>query len=403
MQDPQTEKEFIKNQFKKLNCCVIIPTYNNFKTLDNVIQSTLDYCDEVIVIDDGCTDSTQEIITKYPQLITVKHAINIGKGKALRSGFTVAVEKGFDYVISIDSDGQHFPKDFSAFLDKIEESPSSLIIGARNMAVENVPNKSNVGNRISNFWYKVETGISLNDTQSGFRLYPVKQLKNIWFFTTKFEFEIEVIVKAAWRGVPVISVPVSVYYAPPDERVSHFKPRSDSTRISFLNTYLVTLAIFFWWPVMLIRKLSVTDYKKVWKEEVIASHESALNKAISVGVGLFFGIVPIWGFQFALAILSAVYFKLNKVIVGLSAQISFPPLIPFILYASIKMGEVVMGEKVDLIFSKSLSLQEITKNILVYYVGATVLSVVAGVIGFLVTLITLKLFGYKQNTYDKQS
>ena len=269
------------------------------------------------------------------------------------------------------------------------------------MAVDNVPNKSNVGKRISNFWYKVETGISLNDTQSGFRLYPVKQLKNIWFFTTKFEFEIEVIVKAAWRGVPVISVPVSVYYAPPTERISHFKPRSDSTRISFLNTYLVALAIFFWWPVMLIRKLRTTDYKKVWKEDVIASHESAMKKSISVGVGLFYGIVPIWGFQFALAILTAVYFKLNKVIVGLSAQISFPPLIPFVLFASIKMGEVVMGEKINLIFNKSLSIHEITNNVLVYYVGATVLSVVAAFIGFLVTLIALKLSGYKQTTHDK--
>lgn len=401
MQDSLTEKKLIKNQFKKLNCCVIIPTYNNSKTLDSVIQSILEYCDEVIVIDDGCTDTTQEIITKYPQLITVKHVVNIGKGKALRSGFAVAVEKGFEYVISIDSDGQHYPKDFSIFLNKIEENPGSLIIGARNMAVENVPNKSNVGKRISNFWYKVETGISLNDTQSGFRLYPVKQLTNIWFFTTKFEFEIEVIVKAAWRGVPVISVPVSVYYAPSTERVSHFKPRSDSTRISFLNTYLVALAIFFWWPVMLIRKLRTTDYKKVWKEDVIASHESAMNKAISVGVGLFYGIVPIWGFQFALAILTAVYFKLNKVIVGLSAQISFPPLIPFVLFASIKMGEVVMGEKINLIFNKSLSIHEITNNVLVYYVGATVLSVLAGVVGFLITLITLKLVGYKQTTHDK--
>jgi glycosyltransferase involved in cell wall biosynthesis len=403
MQDPQTEREFIKQQFKKLNCCVIIPTYNNSKTLDAVIQSTFEYCDEVIVVDDGCTDATQEIISKYPQLITVAHPINKGKGKALRSGFATAVEKGFEYAISIDSDGQHFPKDFNLFLNKIEENPGSLIIGARNMAVDNVPSKSNVGNRISNFWYTVETGISLDDTQSGFRLYPVKQLKNIWFFTTKFEFEIEVIVKAAWRGVPVISVPVSVYYAPPSERVSHFKPRSDSTRISFLNTYLVTLAVFFWWPVMLIRKLSVTDYRKVWKEEVIASHESAMKKAISVGVGLFFGIVPIWGFQFALAILSAVYFKLNKAIVGLSAQISIPPFIPFILFGSIKMGEFLLNQHININFSKGLTLKMVLDIGALYFLGATVLSIVAAVIGFLITLVALKLFGYKQITHDKQS
>jgi uncharacterized protein (DUF2062 family) len=218
-------------------------------------------------------------------------------------------------------------------------------------------------------------------------------------FTTKFELEIEVIVKAAWRGIPVTSVPVSVYYAPEGERVSHFMPGKDSTRISFLNTYLVTLALLFWRPVMLFRKLNFKNLKKVWKEEVIASHESAEKKALSVGVGLFFGIVPIWGFQFALAIFSAIFFKLNKVIVGLSAQISVPPLIPFVLYASIKTGEYVLNEKVNLDFNKLLSFDTLN-NLYVYYIGATVLSIVAGIIGFIVTWVLLKVFGYKPTVND---
>ena len=402
MSNLQSEKELTKQQFKKLNCCVLIPTYNNIQTIESVIQSTLEYCDDVIVVNDGCTDSTLEILNKYPQLIITTHTVNKGKGKALRDGFAQALEKGFEYVISIDSDGQHFPKDFSSFLNKIEEEPGSLIIGARNMTVENVPNKSNFGNRVSNFWFKVETGISLSDTQSGYRLYPIQKLKKIWFFTTKFEFEIEVIVKAAWRGIPVTSVPVSVYYAPQNERISHFKARRDSVRISFLNTYLVILAALFWRPIMLLRKLTFANLKKVWNEEVIASHETALKKAISVGVGLFFGIVPIWGFQFGLAIFTAIFFKLNKVIVGLSAQISIPPLIPFVLLASVKTGEIVLNEKVDINFSSLYSIESLSKNAFVYYIGAVVLSLIAAVLGFIITLITLKIFGYKQIIHDNK-
>jgi uncharacterized protein (DUF2062 family) len=217
-------------------------------------------------------------------------------------------------------------------------------------------------------------------------------------FTTKFELEIEVIVKAAWRGIPVISVPVSVYYAPAGERVSHFVPSRDSTRISFLNTYLVILAALFWRPVMLVRSINFKNLKRVWREEVIAAHESPKKKALSVGVGLFFGIVPIWGFQFALAIFTAIFFKLNKVIVGLSAQISVPPLIPFVLYASLKTGEVILDKKVNLDFSKLLSVETLN-NLYVYYIGATILSVIAGFVGFVVTWVLLKLFGYKAKAH----
>ncbi len=403
MLEVNTAHNEIKNKFKTLNCCVIIPTYNNSKTIESVITSTLNYCDDIILVDDGCTDDTKNILLKFPQLTIVTHSVNKGKGKALRNGFNEAVKKGFDYAISIDSDGQHFPKDFETFLNKIEQQPQSLIVGARNMTVENVPNKSNFGNKVSNFWFKIETGITLPDTQSGFRLYPVKKLKSIFFFTTKFEFEIEVMVKAAWHGIPVISVPVHVYYPPQEERVSHFVPRRDSLRISFLNSYLVLLAFLFWKPVMFIRSLSYQKIKHIWKEEVVAAHESIEKKAFSVAVGLFFGIVPLWGFQFALAIFTAIYFKLNKVIVGLTAQISVPPLIPFVLYGSIKMGEIVLNKSIDFNFSKSITLNMVHQIGFLYLVGATVLSVAVGLIGFIFTWLLLKLTGYQKSSDDRKS
>lgn len=387
------EEEITKIKFKWLKACVLIPTYNNANTLENVISKTLNYCDDVIVVNDGATDSTPEILSKFKNLTVVTHSPNKGKGMALRNGFKKAVELGFDYVITIDSDGQHYPEDFIHFLNKIEEEPGSLIIGARNMNVDNVPGKSTFGNKFSNFWFWAETHISLPDTQSGYRLYPVQKLKKIWFFSTKFEFEIEVIVKAAWRGINVTSIPVNVFYAPKEERVSHFKAGRDSVRISFLNTYLVILSALFWRPVMLTRKFTWTNIKKVWKEDIVAQHESVMKKSISVGVGLFFGIVPIWGFQFGLAILAAYLLKLNKVIVGVSANISVPPMIPFILYFSVKTGEIVLDQNVDLSLNKILSIDAL-KNVYVYVVGACVLSVVAAIAGFALTYLLLKIFKY---------
>ena len=104
----------VKIKFKRLKCCVLVPTYNNDKTIEQVIHSTLDYCDDVLVVNDGCTDSTPTILKKYPTLTVITHEVNKGKGVGLRNGFKKAVELGFDYVITIDSDGQHFPKDFMA-------------------------------------------------------------------------------------------------------------------------------------------------------------------------------------------------------------------------------------------------------------------------------------------------
>ncbi len=388
-----TDKEITKIKFKWLHVCVLIPTYNNAATLKNVINNTLEYCDDVIVVNDGATDSTPQILQQFDNLNIVNHRKNIGKGMALRNGFKKAVEMGFDYVITIDSDGQHFPEDFIDFLDKAEEQPGSLIIGARNMGADNVPGKSTFGNKFSNFWFWAETHIKLPDTQSGFRLYPVKKLEKIFLFGTKFEFEIEVIVKAAWRGISVISIPIKIFYAPKEERVSHFKVGRDSVRISLLNTYLVILAALFWRPVMLTRKFTWTNIKRVWKEDIVAAHETAMMKSVSVGVGLFFGIVPIWGFQFGLAILAAYLLKLNKVIVGVSANISVPPMIPFILYFSVKTGEIVLNEKVNLSLSKMLSVQTL-KNVYVYVIGACVLSVVAAMAGFVLTFLLLKIFKY---------
>src|SRR5690606_35977763 len=226
------------NALSDLNGCIIIPTYNNEKTLRRVLDKTLVFTNEIIVVNDGSTDSTVEILKEYPQIKIIHQPKNQGKGMALRTGFKEALKLGFDYAVTIDPNGQHFPEDIPVFLEEIQKNGEALLIGDRNMEQEGIPGKSSFGNRFSNFWYQFETGIQLNDTQSGFRLYPIRRMKDLKFFTQQFEFEIEVIVKAAWAGIPVKNVPIQVLYDE-SERVSHFRPFKDFTRISLLNTWLV--------------------------------------------------------------------------------------------------------------------------------------------------------------------
>lgn len=234
-----------KQKFTDLKCCVLLPTYNNSKTLEQVLKDVLEFSNDVCLVNDGSTDGTAEILARYPQLKVLSYSPNQGKGWALRKGFEFARSLGYNYVISMDTDGQHFASDLPNMLQALEKNPHAIIIGARNMNQESVPGKSSFGNKFSNFWFNLETDIKLPDTQSGYRVYPVKAMENINFYTKKFEFEIEVIVRGAWSGLNVIAIPVKVYYPPAGERVSHFRPFSDFTRISILNTVLVFLT-FFW-------------------------------------------------------------------------------------------------------------------------------------------------------------
>jgi glycosyltransferase involved in cell wall biosynthesis len=206
-----------QEQFDRHKICVLIPTYNNAATLHKVISGVMEYTSNIIVVNDGATDSTAEILQSFPTINIVSYNPNRGKGWALRTGFKQAVQLGYHYAITIDSDGQHFPADLPRFIEKLEQNGPCLIIGARNMEQASVPGKSSFGHKFSNFWFWVETGIKAPDTQSGYRLYPVSLLTNTVYFTRKFEFEIEVIVRAAWKEIKIESVPVSVYYAPPDE------------------------------------------------------------------------------------------------------------------------------------------------------------------------------------------
>ncbi|MBK6633051.1 MAG: DUF2062 domain-containing protein [Chitinophagaceae bacterium] len=381
-----------------LKACVIIPTYNNAATLAGVIEDVAQYSEHIIVVNDGSSDNTVDIVQNYPTVHFISYPKNVGKGWALRKAFAWASAKGYLYAITIDSDGQHFAKDLPAFMNMLEMHPNAIIIGARNMGQASVPGGSSFGNKFSNFWFKVETGITSPDTQSGYRLYPLEPLKKMRFITRKYEFEIEVLVRAAWNGVQVVSVPVSVYYAPAEERVSHFRPFKDFFRISVLNTILVLISFLYIKPRDFIRILfDKQKFKKLINDHLYHPHHSAQLKAASVAFGIFMGIVPIWGFQLVTAIFGAILLKLNKPLVIVAANISIPPMIPLIIYGSYKMGAIWMGANaMEIDFSSDITLDSIKKNLLQYIYGSITLAVVAGISFGILTFIFLKLIDKKK-------
>jgi len=380
--------------------CVLVPTFNNSETLAGLLVELENYKLPIIVVNDGSTDETARVLTHFPHIHSLAYSPNRGKGYALRAGFRRAIQLGFDYAISIDSDGQHFPKDLPVFLSALKDHPNTLFIGARNMDQSDVPAKSSFGNRFSNFWFRVETGIRLPDTQSGYRLYPIALLQSLRLFTNRFEFEIEVIVRAAWKAIPVMAIPVSVYYAPPGERVSHFRPITDFARISLLNTVLVLISFLYIKPRDLLRRLFLKQkWKAVFIDELFDPAQSPTRKSFSVAFGIFIGIVPIWGFQLIVAIFLAVLLRLNKGLVIVFANISIPPMIPLIIYGSYRFGAVwIPGSANPVSFSKSLSLSAIRYNFKQYLLGSISLALVAAIFAGSITYIVIKLFSKKTRT-----
>jgi glycosyltransferase involved in cell wall biosynthesis len=389
----------INKRIKALQCCVIIPTYNNSKTLKKVIDGVSHYTEDIVIVNDGSTDNTPSILNSYAQYEKIHLPKNRGKGNALRVGFQHAESLGYQYAITIDSDGQHFPDDIPVFIDSLEkeENENILLIGARNMAQDGVPKKSSFGNKFSNFWYWVETGNKLKDTQSGFRLYPLRFLKDLKFYTRKFEFEIEVIVRAAWNGTIVKNIPVKVKYDE-TERVSHFRPFKDFTRISILNTLLVLITFLFIIPRDLYRKFRRKGFRRFIMEDLLGNQDSPQKKALSIALGVFIGLSPFWGFHTVLVIFLAIVLKLNKAIAFTFSNVSLPPFIPFVLYASSKMGQFVLGIEYSYTMEEMTENFEVLKHLQTYIVGsfslATISAIVLGILGYLI----LSIFNKKQLT-----
>lgn len=251
-----------KTYLSEHKICVIVPTYDNGGTVIEVIERLRPYSKDIIVVNDGSKDNTKNLLSAFKaaeasdlNLTLVTHEVNKGKGAALRTGFTTALNLKFDYAITIDSDCQHYPEDIPCFVDSFIQHPDSLIVGNRKLVQKNMPGKNTFANYFSNFWFMLQTWQYLPDTQTGYRLYPLHKLHWLNLLTSRYEAELELLVFSAWNGVKLYSTPIRVYYPPMEERVSHFRPLRDFGRISILNTVLCILCLVYGWWSILLHKL----------------------------------------------------------------------------------------------------------------------------------------------------
>lgn len=232
-----------------MDTIVIIPTYNNAGTVAGVVQRALAQGLPVLVVDDGSTDQTQEVLQALDaEILSVFcHPVNQGKASALKTGFREARNRGYQYAITLDSDGQHYPEDIPLLL--AQKAPNTLLVGSR--SVRGINGSSRFANRFSNFWFRVYTWVDLPDTQTGYRLYPLNDLPR--FAGNRYEGELLLLVLSAWKGIALKPVSVRVEY--PENRVTHFRPVADFARITLLNICLLFAALCYGYPRMLLRKI----------------------------------------------------------------------------------------------------------------------------------------------------
>lgn len=209
---------------------VLIPAYNCAETIGRVVAGARQYLPRVLVVDDGSADPTAERAAAAGAEV-LRQSRNGGKGAALRAGLEHLAAAGVHRVLTMDGDAQHLPEEIPALLEASAHQPHALVIGARQVGGEQVTPVRLFGNRFANRWVEIATGVSLPDTQSGFRVYPMPETLALGARAGHFAFETEILIRAARAGLNIVSVPVRAYYPPPAERVSHYRPFLDTVRI----------------------------------------------------------------------------------------------------------------------------------------------------------------------------
>ena len=224
--------------------CAVIPVYNNAHSIRGVAQNTLRQIPNLLILDDGSTDADLKCLLEDLPLYYFRQYPNRGKGAALRQALQILADSGFDYMLTLDADGQQAPSDIPSFLKLAESGKNIFAVGCRDFSGQPVPYGSRIGRKLSNWLLKWECGIHSADSQSGFRMYPVRLLTDRSFRGEHFDFETEVMAAAAGKGADFHDLPVKVYYPPGNKRVTHFRPLPELSRLSLLHLRLLTKRLF---------------------------------------------------------------------------------------------------------------------------------------------------------------
>lgn len=344
---------------------VVTPTYNNARTLIDVLNRIVRLNLPLIVVNDGSTDATASLLEQWRPSIkspveVVTHAQNRGKAAALHSGFAAGRRLGYTHALTIDTDGQLEPEQIPDLLRAAEESGDAFVLGARDDTRSDYPAKSRVGRRVSNTMIWMESALRVNDSQCGMRVYPLAMFDIVKCAAGRFSFEAEIITRAGWAHWPIVEVPVVCHYTPPGGRVSHFKPWRDSFHGFFMHARLVFRTL------VPIGHKKYPGYKpqhappRKWLKELWAwlspmrawrelrKEGDGIDRstaAIGFATGVLLANLPIYGLQTAASLYIARRLHLHPIPVVAGSQLSTPPLGIALSIAAISLGNFLLHGK----------------------------------------------------------
>lgn len=366
---------------------VAIPVYNHGRSLRSVVERALEVHPEVLVVDDGSTDGGAETLQGLPVRL-IRHKRNLGKGQAIMTAAHEAHRLGMTHLATIDSDGQHDPAEIRAFLPLLRSEPEALVVGTRRFGAD-VPGSSRFGRSFSNFWLRVQTGVRLGDTQSGFRVYPVEVLRGLALRETGYAFEIEVLVRAAWAKVPLREVGISVVY--PEDRVSHFQMLRDNVRLSLLN-FRLTMRTILPWP---HRALVTASSPRVSALHPLRAIRALLSEcstprelAFAAALGVFVGTLPFFGLHTLMILVAAGFLRLNRLWAVATSQVTMPPFVPAL---AIEIGHFMRFGKFLTEFSLQTIGAEGLERLWEWFLGSLVLGPLLALIAGALTHLTASL------------
>lgn len=317
------------------NVWCVIPVYNNQATVRTVALACRQEVPRVVVVDDGSTDGDVGALLRDVDVVVLRHPQNRGKGQALLTALRYLAERHAAFMITLDADGQHDPCDLWALWAALAGAPDTIVIGARRMEAPGVPAASRFGMRFSDFWLRLETGVTIRDSQSGFRLYPVQPLTQLKLRGSRYDFEVEVLAKAAWAGLHIMSVPVHVTYAARERRVSHYRPWLDNLRMTHRHVLLVSRRL--WpWP---HRRLVPRPPGEAWKflrhplgfcRELLREHATPAELGAAAAVGTFLATLPLLSAHTVAIVYVATRLKLNRLMAVAIQNLCMPPFVPIV-------------------------------------------------------------------------
>lgn len=240
--------------------CLIIPAYNPDEELFlNFLDKAVNRFSNIIVIDDGSkveyATVFSKISEKYPNIALLKHSVNLGKGRALKTAFNHYLNEYSNCigVVQADCDGQHDIEDVENCVKALKENPDCLILGARNFDEKDVPRKSKYGNKITRWIFKLFIGINIKDTQTGLRAVGNERLKQfIATFGERYEYETNVLIDCKTDNIEIKEVPIKTIYIEKNQ-TSKFNPIKDSLMIyklfakyifSSLSAFVIDIILF---------------------------------------------------------------------------------------------------------------------------------------------------------------